>query len=159
MPEMKKHALFVDLQNVSDWSQKVRNELLLQVDKFFEEWHGKAPDPSTFVATADRIMCVRCSEVLAPDPHIFSRPACELKLQAKRAEMNVMNEKTRIAESDEQDYAEMLQETCNQGHIQPLTDILSRNVIITGCAVPFLRTERTRAAFLLHPTRVSSLLQ
>jgi len=136
MPEMQKHALFVDLRNVSDWPQKVKKELLEQVEKFLEEWRGKAPDPSAFAAAADCIMCVQCSENSMSFPHIFSRLDCESKLEKRRTQINVLNEEAHTAGLAEQDHSEMLQDACLHDHRTTLTDILSKKVILEAVACP-----------------------
>jgi len=154
MPEMQKHALFVDLRTVSVWPQKVKKELLEQVEKFLEEWRGKAPDPSAFVVAADCVMCVQCSENSMSFPHIFSRLDCELKIEKRRTQINVLNEEARTAGLAEQDHSEMLQDACLHGHRTTLTDILSKKVILEAVACPSCVQNATT---LFQPSRMSPL--
>ena len=128
MPEMHKHALFVDLRGKDGWVAKVKNELLPQINKFLNEWRGKAPDPAAFEAAADRIMCVQCSEKLVANPHYFSRKECQLKLdtvvKARSEEREVIGD------------IEAMNIDCEHGHQMSLTEILSRNVILEAVPCP-----------------------
>jgi len=89
MPELSKHALFVDMRNPDTWQLKVESELMPQVIKFLEEWRGTperfeeaaefddvSPDgraPTESSADDDVVECTRCFISGMEHPHRFSR--------------------------------------------------------------------------------------
>ncbi len=89
LPELEKHALFVDLRREAEWPEKVRRELLPQAIKFLTEWRGEAPDPGAFAAAADRLVCAECSDEGLTTPLPMGRAECEARLREWKALLQV----------------------------------------------------------------------
>ena len=80
MPELREHALFVDLRERADWDSVVAEQLLPQVEKFLDEWRGDAADGGGgggggggAAAAAARVECLECVRSDVPEPAAFDR--------------------------------------------------------------------------------------
>mmetsp|Transcript_69115 Transcript_69115/g.144098 ORF Transcript_69115/g.144098 Transcript_69115/m.144098 type:complete len:662 (-) Transcript_69115:402-2387(-) len=76
LPELSRHAIFVDFRDGATLHPKAVFELIPQVIKFLEEWRGEAADPAAMKTVLSKVPCPQCAAEAVENPDSFDRDEC-----------------------------------------------------------------------------------
>ena len=123
MPELREHALFVDLRSRAGWDEVIQEQLLPQVEKFLDEWRGDGR-AAAGAARGARVECLECLASDVADSAQFERAELVQIMNRWTEEGLRLQAQGRGGAARPEPTA-----TCAQGHAVAVREALSRTVL------------------------------
>ncbi|EKX32844.1 hypothetical protein GUITHDRAFT_175538 [Guillardia theta CCMP2712] len=124
LPEMSRHAIFVDFRVSHQWNDKFSSELMPQVRKYLEEWRGRSPI-TLDLEKSSKVPCPSCRLFADLKCHSYPRKPLEEQLAAQTSQLQ-----------DGREGEESSLRVCANGHRHSLIEILSQELVREAIPCP-----------------------